>query len=232
MKTDMERTQLEQIPPYISYRTFSNFMAELKVRGLPSRIDRSVMAHKSGTIQSQLLLALRYLRLVKGSGQPTEKLQKLLESQGSQRKTILKQVVENSYRAMFEKDFGLATATSNQMEEIFQKTGASGETVRRCVAFFIAVARDGGISVSSYIQPHRRRKVTPRKRELSHRSPVPTDQCLESVGVKRVHLRSGGSLSFRLQANVFDLDRIDREFIFDLIDRLKVYQKRLDLSKE
>lgn len=226
----MERIQVEHIPPYISYRTFSNFMAELKARGLPSRIDRSVMAHKSGTIQSQLLLALRYLHLVKGAGQPTEKLQKLLESRGSQRKTILKQVVENSYRKMFEEDFGLATATSDQMEEIFQKTGASGETVRRCVAFFLAVARDGGISVSSYIKPHRRRKGTSRKREPSHRPPALAEQSLEPVGVKRVQLRSGGSLSFRLQANVFDLDRVDREFIFDLIDRLKDYQEKIDLS--
>ena len=52
------------IPPYVAYRTFRNFLVQLEKQGLPGRIDRSVLSHKSGTVQSQLLLALEFLGLI------------------------------------------------------------------------------------------------------------------------------------------------------------------------
>ncbi len=226
----MGRRKSERIPPYVSYRTFSNFLAELRARGVPSRIDRSVMAHKSGTIQSQLLLTLAYLGLVKGSGQITPRLQKLLESEEAERKALLREIIQTSYDFAFDGDFGLKTATSNQAEEVFQKTGASGETVRRCIAFFLAAAKDSGIPVSSYIKPHGRRKSTSRKRARSSQNTPPTalfpiDDSEGGGESKRVRLKSGGTLRLELSLDIFDLDEKDREFIFRLIDELKEYEK-------
>ncbi|MDA2930748.1 DUF5343 domain-containing protein [Acidobacteria bacterium AH-259-O06] len=226
----MGKRKSERIPPYVAYRTFSNFLAELKARGIPSRIDRSVMSHKSGTVQSQLLLTLSYLDLVKDLGRPTQKLRKLLESGDTERKAVLREIVESSYDFVFDTTFGLRTATSHQAEELFQKTGASGETVRRCIAFFLAAARDSGIPVSSYIKPHRRRKSTSRKRERAGRetpgadAPRLDDLAVER-GSKKVNLKSGGSLKLELSINVFELDKKDREFIFSLIDQLKNYER-------
>lgn len=225
----MGRRKSERIPPYVSYRTFSNFLAELRARGIPSRIDRSVMAHKSGTIQSQLLLTLHYLGLVTGSGQITPRLQKLLESEEAERKALLREIIQASYDFAFDRDFGLKTATSHQAEEVFQKTGASGETVRRCIAFFLAAAKDSGIPVSSYIKPHGRRKSTSRKRAQSSQTTPPVD--LSPVGPsdggiesRKVQLKSGGTLRLELSIDIFDLDEKDREFIFRLIDELKEYE--------
>ncbi len=226
----MGRTKSERIPPYVSYRTFSNFLAELRARGIPSRIDRSVMAHKSGTIQSQLLLTLHYLGLVKGSGLITPRLQKLLESEEAERKALLREILQTSYDFAFDRTFGLKTATSHQAEELFQKTGASGETVRRCIAFFLAAAKDSGIPVSSYIKPHGRRKSTSRKRVQSSQNTPPADLSPvdESDGggeFRKVQLKSGGTLRLELSIDIFDLDEKDREFIFRLIDELKEYER-------
>lgn len=219
-----------QIPPYISYRSFNNFLDELKSRGIPSRIDRSVMSHKSGTIQSQLLLALGYLRLVTTSGQPTQHLKELLEFGGEERKSVLREILKRSYAFVFDSRFGLETATSHQAEELFQRTGASGETVRRCIAFFLAAAKETGVPVSPYIQPHGRKKAAPRKRERSAEEiePViktPLHPSDERVDAKEVHLKSGGILKLELYLNVFDLDERDREFVFRLIDQLQEYEK-------
>jgi hypothetical protein len=223
----MGRKRMDSIPPYISYRTFRNFLEELKARGVPSRIDRSVMSHKSGTVQSQLLLSLDYLGLLKSSGHPTEKMKKLLESEGTDRKAVLREIIETAYGFVFAHGFGLKTATSHQAEELFQKTGASGETVRRCLSFFLAAAKDSGIPVSPYIKPHqRKRRTTLGKRQRASRDAATSSHPDSDVEgeTRKVHLKSGGSLSLKLSVCVFDLDAGDRDFIFGLIDQLKDYE--------
>ena len=225
----MGRKKSEQIPPYISYRTFSNFLTDLRSRGVPSRLDRSVMSHKSGTVQSQLLLALHYLGLVKASGHPTERLSRLVETEGAERKEVVREMIQSSYEFAFDQSFGLQTATSNQAQEVFEKTGASGETVRRCIAFFLAAAKEGGIPVSPYIKPHGRRRSASRKKGGAHHKPpeaAPSPLSASDRGEesREVHLKSGGTLRLELSIDLFDLDQRDRDFIFKLIDQLKEYE--------
>ena len=63
--------------PYVSYRTFRNFLELLK-EGLPARIDRSVWVPRySGTTGQQLMTALKSLLLINENGTPTEKLENL-----------------------------------------------------------------------------------------------------------------------------------------------------------
>lgn len=226
----MGRKKSEQIPPYISYRTFSNFLTHLRSRGIPSRVDRSVMSHKSGTVQSQLLLALHYLGLVKATGHPTQRLSRLLQAEGAARKEVIGEMIRSSYDFAFDRSFGLETATSNQAQEIFEKTGASGETVRRCIAFFLAAAKEGGIAVSPYIKPHGRKRSTSRKKggpppksPQAPSPPLPLNQRDES---REVHLKSGGTLRLELSVDLFDLNPRDRDFVFKLIDHLKEYEDK------
>ena len=226
----MGRKKSEQIPPYVSYRTFSNFLTDLRTRGIPNRIDRSVMSHKSGTVQSQLLLALHYLGLVKASGHPRERLSRLVEAEDAERKAVLREIIQASYDFAFDRTFGLKTATSNQAQEVFEKTGASGETVRRCIAFFLAAAKDSGIPVSPYIKPHGRRKSAPPKKGGTHHklpeaSPSPLPDSQRGEESRKIHLKSGGTLRLELSVDLFGLDQKDRDFIFKLIDQLKKYEE-------
>ena len=225
------KKEFSALPPYISYRTFSNFLHELRARGLPSRIDRSVMAHKSGTIQSQLLLTLNYLGLLRGSGQPTDQLRQLIESQDRQRQEILRGILKTSYGFVFESDFGLQTAPSDQAEELFQKTGASGETVRRCIAFFLASAKDSGIPISDYIKPHKRRRSAVKKTRTGRPQNAAVTGLVEDQGlrgnIRKVNLKSGGSVKLELSVDMFQLDDRDREFVFGLVDRVKEYERQV-----
>jgi hypothetical protein len=224
----MNKKKSSTLPPYISYRTFSHFLDELRARGLPSRIDRSVMAHKSGTIQSQLLLTLNYLGLLRGSGQPTDSLKQLIENEDQPKQEVLRGILKTSYGFFFKSEIGLQTATSDQAEELFQKTGASGETVRRCLAFFLAAAKDSGIPVSDYIKPHKRRRSAARKTKTSRPPGEEEAGVMGDLGLngdfKKVNLKSGGSVKLELAVDMFELDDTDREFIFGLIDRVKQYE--------
>lgn len=227
----MVRLASDRIPPYVSYRTLLNLLTEFKAQGIPSRIDRSVMAHKSGTVQSQLLLALKYLGLIKGSGHPTEKLRSLVHSEGPEGKALLGRILRDSYDFVFDGGFDLRTATSDQAEELFQSTGASGETVRRCIAFFLAAAHQADVDCSPYIRPHRKTKSSARRKTSAEKEPAPDHSYPLSSGEqesKRLQLCSGGCLTVKLSLSIFELDKTDREFVFRLIDLLNTYPKNPD----
>jgi hypothetical protein len=137
-------------PPYVAYRTFQNFLDSLRV-GMPNRIDRSLMGSMSGAIQGQLIATLKYLELVSPVGVPSEKLSALVKSEGVERKRNLLDILRASYRFLFSGGFDLMTATARQLEEQFTNAGVSGETVRKCIAFFIAAAKEAEVPLSPYI---------------------------------------------------------------------------------
>lgn len=156
MKTNKEKEIIKKaIPPYLPYRTLLNFLERLKV-GLPNRIDRSIMPSMSGAIQSQLLNTLEYLHLINpGTGAPTEKLTELIHSEGAERQRLFKEILMTSYSFLFTEDFNLQRATSNELQECFTKTGVSGDTTRKCLAFFLKATKDAGIKLSPYIKKQR-----------------------------------------------------------------------------
>src|ERR1700691_4993636 len=79
------------VPPYAPYRSFRNYLESLK-QGIPSQIDRSVMRNMSGALQSQLSAALKYLGLVNAVGQPTDRLSRIVHSEGVERSNALRDV--------------------------------------------------------------------------------------------------------------------------------------------
>lgn len=219
-----------RIPPYVAYRTFRNFLYQLEQRGLPARIDRSVMSQKSGTVQSRLLLALNYLGLITPRGRPTEKFKKLFTVNENVRQNVLKEIVTSSYGFLFNNNIDITDASSSQVEELFQRTGSSGETLRRSISFFLSLAREAGIPVSPYIKPHRNK----RKR---HTTSPPTTGIETTVlpetgkiipypdsSSKEILFSSGGNLRMEMRVNIFDLNAKDRKFIFEMVDVVKSYE--------
>src|SRR5260370_25877448 len=87
-------------PPYISYRTFSGFIERLRA-GMHSRVDRSVMSSLSGSNQSQLMAALRYMELISPNGLPTEQLSKLVNSEDAKFQRAMREILFLSYPFLF-----------------------------------------------------------------------------------------------------------------------------------
>jgi len=227
---DLRMDKQNPIPPYVSYRTFRNFLVQMEKQGLPGRIDRSVLAHKSGSVQSQLFLALRFLGLIHKSGKPTEDIRRLLTGGQRERMAHFKSLLERSYPFVFGTGFDVETATSDQTEEIFGRTGASGETLRRCISFFVAAARESGIQVSSYIKPHRGKKSPSRSPPQGGPAPATTTSLPRPApsGTTRkvVQLRGGGILTLYLDVDLFDLAAADRKLIFSLIDQIRSFEEQ------
>ena len=155
------------LPPYVPYRTFSTFIEGLKV-GVPARVDRSVMKTLSGANQSWLMGALKYLKLIADDGIPTDRLRQLVSSEGADRQKRLQDVARTAYAFLFRDGFHLQTATPRQLDEAFTKAGPSGDTVRRCVTFFVALAKDAGLPLSPHIEKSSRAtRAMPRRRRTN-----------------------------------------------------------------
>ncbi len=141
------------LPPYLPYKTLKNFLEGMKV-AVPARIDRSLMGKMSGVYQALLLASLEYLNLIDSKGTPTEKLNALVHSEGANRQKLLKDILEKSYSFLFT-DFDLSCATSSMLQQRFADIGTSGDTTRKCIAFFMAAAKDAGISTSPHFKKAR-----------------------------------------------------------------------------
>ena len=165
----MEAAEKKPVPPYVAYKTLSNFVDRFK-QGLPGRIDRGLMGSMSGAAQSQVTTALRYLGMISENNLPTQIMRQYATGEESERRTALRQMLEKSYPFIFDKSFDFATATASQLREVFEaNTTATGETVGRCIAFLKDAAADAGISISPFIMQKKARASGPRKKIANSR---------------------------------------------------------------
>lgn len=159
-----EKAEVKSLPPYVPYKTFKNFTEGLRV-AMPARIDRSIMGSLSGAIQSQLMNALKYLKLIGPTDTPTDRLTLLVNSEGAEQQKVFRDILHVGYPFIFHDGFELARATPRLLDEQFDKVGATGDTVRKCIAFFIAASKDAGISLSPHIKSKRPRQLSQRIRK-------------------------------------------------------------------
>jgi hypothetical protein len=142
----------KSLPPYVSYRTFRNFIDGLHL-GMPSRIDRSYWGNMySGSTGTQLMTALRFLSLIDSKGLPTAQLRQLVSAKGAQRTDILRRISQSAFSFLSEESLDPRVATYAQLEEAFRNTyQLTGEVGRKCIKFYISLQSDAGVPLSPFI---------------------------------------------------------------------------------
>jgi hypothetical protein len=139
-------------PPYVSYRTFWNFLQGLQ-QTIPARIDRSYWGERfSGSSGSQLMAALRFLGLTDIKGFPTLKLRQLVGSRGNERAEVIKIIARESYDFLAQEALDPQAATYAQLEEAFRDHfQLASDVVRKAIKFYVSLAASGGIKLSPFI---------------------------------------------------------------------------------
>jgi hypothetical protein len=147
----MTNSNSKTLPPYVSYRTFWNFLDGLQT-AVPARIDRSFWGDKlSGSTGGQLISALKYLKMIDGNGVPTLRLKQIVLTKGSQRANLLKQLTQEAY-PFFLTELEPANATYAQMEEkLKEHFQIAADVGRKCIKFYIGLAQDGAIALSPFV---------------------------------------------------------------------------------
>jgi hypothetical protein len=184
-------------PPYVAYKTFLNFLERLKAVGMPNKIDRGVVPSYSGGIQSHLFSALKYLNLMSQHGIPTERLIKLVNSEGPERLKVFKEILVTSYGFLFESGINLKGLTSDELRELFDKQGLSGGTLPKAIKFFVEASKNAGIELSPYIGKFRntasrnvgsRAKKTNGQKQLPSLPPVSHKTEIENLPWQQIYL--------------------------------------------
>lgn len=149
MTNDKSRKRL---PPYISYRTFENFISRLQQQ-VPARIDRSYWGETiSGSTGTQLMAALRFLNLVDINGKPTNELKLVASARGEQKPAALKEITWEAYSFVLQSSLDLQNATYAQLEEVFHDNfQLTPDVGRKCIKFFISLASNAGTTLSPFV---------------------------------------------------------------------------------
>ncbi|MDD2251388.1 MAG: DUF5343 domain-containing protein [Dehalococcoidales bacterium] len=148
----MSDNNRRQLPPYVSYRSFWNFLDRLQ-GAIPARIDRSYWGDKfSGSTGTQLMRALRYLGLIDDRGIPTPLLRNLVEARDLQRDELMAQIARTSYSFFINGPVDYKTATYAQFEDILHANfQVNSEVARKCIKFFVDLATDARIPMSPFV---------------------------------------------------------------------------------
>jgi len=162
--------QMPTVPPYVPYRTFQTFLEFLLEDGIPERIDKSVWGPRfSGSSGTQLMTALKVLKLVDGEGHPSKDLEILVHGEGEIRRSLLREILERFYSPVFELD--LARASKGQFRDAFRSFGTKEGVLTKCEAFFIRAAQSAGIELSKRITAGRHGSKRAKGLSQAHRRP-------------------------------------------------------------
>lgn len=222
-------------PPYMSFLTLWNFLAELSAKPLPPKLDRSIMSSKSGTDQNNLMSALEAFGFLDEGGVVLEDLQRFAAADADGRKEILRTLLEVYYAPALE--VSNQNGTPNDLKAVFRDKFAisASDTQRKSITFFLHAAREAGLELSPHFPKTRAgsgapgapkaKKATPRKKAEATDPPDTSKRASTSGGhTQTVHLKSGGTVTLAYDVNMFDVTDDDEQFVLGLIKTLRTYK--------
>ena len=159
-----EETKVDA-PPYVAFKTLTNFLDKLGQIGTPPRIDRSVWGDSlSGAYGAQLMAALRFLELIDENGYASGDLRTVAENAES-RKTYLRERLLKLYEpGLYDGGLDLGEVTPAQLEEAFRETyKLSGATLTKAISFLVHAAKAADLPISPYVERKTRQRSAPAK---------------------------------------------------------------------
>lgn len=213
-------------PPYMSFETFRNFVQRLNPQAMPPRIDRSMMVGMAGGTQTALMQVLKQFELI---GEYNEVRDPLLRMSRDDDSFVdeLREILERFYGEQLA--IGRQQGTPAQLAESFSDSGYSGSTLRKAITFFLHAAKAADVSVSPHFRPP---KVSPSPTRARRAKPQKVTEATggSSEGIASpaveshtIELSSGGTVTVSCTTSFLALTKQDRDFLFELVDRLKGY---------
>lgn len=169
----MAESPKKSVPPYATYKSFSNFINGLREHGAPKHITRSMLPG-SNSGKAAMSASLLALGLVNDSAEPTQIMRQLTDSKKDYG-TVLRQVLEQSYGFLSDGSIDISATTTDKVVEKFKELGANGSTVTKCMAFFLAAAADAKITVSRWVKTPPAPPKSSKKRVMRPQAPAPID---------------------------------------------------------
>jgi hypothetical protein len=205
------------------------FIKGLSAKGIPSRIDKSLLDNMSGSNQSALLAALKWFKLIDDVGGHGAQLEALVKA-GDDAGPVLRELLPQAYKFMSDGSIDLSRATGAQLEEKFRAYGVSGETIVKAMSFFIAACREAGVQISTHVKLPKLQRSNGSSKAKKQTKAVAAELELEEgvddqaelQDVERFEIPIPGKASVKVMVPA-DLDADDWEMLQSMIS---VYIKR------
>lgn len=220
--------------PYLPFDTFKNFVDTLSGgRPLPPRIDRSLMSGMAGGTQTLLLGTLSTFGLIGDNRQVLPTFVELVRADEEGRRRVMAGLLNEIYPEAMK--LAEDHATADQLAENFRViSGYQGSTLRKAITFFLNMAKYAQVELSPFFRApaqntggrrpaaRRGRPVAPTPTSVTA---GPTDATASAMESRSIGLVSGGSVVISCSVSFLSLSRDDRDFVFDLVDKLDAYRQ-------
>ncbi len=177
-------------PPYVTYATWMRVLEDVRERK-PTQLDNSYFRDLglSDSTGVTVRAALSFLGLIEGDGMPTENFLELAGAEVNDRKRLLRQIVDEAYGPIVG-GVDLEHATMGHLQDRFKRVGAEGDVGNKCVTFFLALAKDAGMTLSASLLT-KSRVGAPQRRDGG--GLVSSSQAISTVSRGRPSRRSTGA---------------------------------------
>lgn len=220
-------------PPYnIPFATFLN-TAEKVAADLPNRVDRSYLGSASGSIKSYLIGAFRGFGLVDDDLKPTATMKTFAENPDG-RKGLIGELVHEHYPLAVK--LGETNATPDELDKAFAEMfpSVTGESRTKAVRFYLSACDYAGIPKSPLWKspkagtgPKRgRRPKNPPAGDAAGGTSGPAITPKIGHSLREFTLPSGTVLTLSIDRDVLALDRPERKFVMEVIDKIEEYEEK------
>lgn len=239
--------------PSISYNALNRVFDRLALnQDIPDLISREFWTDLFETsLRSKVRGSLRFLGLLRPDGYTTPALRRIVPSKT--RKEVLRELLESKYASVLPIT-QRPNVTRKEVESAFARTfGSTGDTTSKAVTFFAGAAEYAGIPVAPSIKhnPNPFARAGARSEPASMQEEVHTNGIyLASNGslnggstsqelsvqtdlhpplgqmTRTVKLRGGGMLTLAIAVDLFELDEEERNFVLDLIDKIRKHSAK------
>ncbi|MGE5321647.1 MAG: hypothetical protein ACM3SW_02210, partial [Actinomycetota bacterium] len=110
VKVEIQESQAQASKNAAAYLPFKTFLSAIEAleHGIPKQIDRTIWRTQSYVVQTQIIMALRFLGLLDAGDRPTRVLHDLIEKK-AERRIILHNLLVEAYRGIIEQDLTKTT---------------------------------------------------------------------------------------------------------------------------
>ena len=227
VRVELQEPPSKNAAAYLPFKTFLSAIEALE-HGIPKKIDRTIWRTQAYVVQTQIIMALRFLGLLDNEDNPTPKLHQLVENKDD-RKRVLHTILEDSYRHLVALD--LTKTTPKMLDDEMEKYSVSGDTKKKAVRFFLQAAKYVEMPMHPLLQSQVRNSNGPRKKRTLNKVSViaPLGAAAGAVdglterptSVQAAGMSNGGKIVLQVFGDPFSLPSEERSLIFELVDKVR-----------
>lgn len=231
VKVDLQELPSKNAAAYLPFKTFLSAIEALE-HGIPKKIDRTIWRTQAYVVQTQIIMALRFLGLLDSEDNPTPKLHQLVEKKAD-RKMYLNNILVDAYRSII--DLDLTKTTPKMLDDEMEKYSVSGDTKKKAVRFFLQAAKYVEMQMHPLLQSQVRNSNGPRKKRTPNKPAVnivspgavlQTDGLEERpTSTQAAGMSNGGKIVLQVFGDPFALPSEERNLIFELVDKVREHAK-------